>query len=84
MLDRLILGVVLSVVGCNGLFSEPTPPVEKTLKQKAKERQQSEICLRKTTNIKVIQSNVCANDGRSNKVLEAIRTFFGKIAWGTR
>jgi hypothetical protein len=47
VLDRLILGVVLSVVGCNGLFSEPTPPVEKTLKQKAKERQQSEICLRK-------------------------------------
>ena len=47
MIDRLILGVVLSVVGCNGLFSEPTPPVEKTLKQKAKERQQSEICLRK-------------------------------------
>ena len=47
MIDRLILGVVLSVVGCNGLFSEPTPPVEKTLRQKAKERQQSEICLRK-------------------------------------
>ena len=47
MLDRLILGVVLSVVGCNGLFSEPTPPVEKTFKQKAKARQQSEICLRK-------------------------------------
>ena len=47
MIDRLILGVVLSVVGCNGLFSEQTPPVEKTLRQKAKERQQSEICLRK-------------------------------------
>jgi hypothetical protein len=47
VLDRLILGVVLSVVGCNGLFFEPTPPVEKTFKQKAQERQQSEICLRK-------------------------------------
>jgi hypothetical protein len=47
MIDRFILGVVLSVVGCNGLFSEPAPPVEKTLKQKAKARQQSEICLRK-------------------------------------
>ncbi len=47
MIDRLILGAVLSVVGCNGLFPEPTPPVEKTLKQKAKERQLSEICLRK-------------------------------------
>ena len=47
MIYRLILGVVLSVVWCNGLFSEPTPPVEKTLRQKAKERQQSEICLRK-------------------------------------
>jgi len=47
MIDRLILGVVLSVVGCNGLFSEPTPPVEKTLRQKAKERQQNKICLRK-------------------------------------
>jgi hypothetical protein len=46
MIDRLILGAVLSVVGCNGLFFA-TPPVEKTLKQKAKERQQSEICLRK-------------------------------------
>jgi hypothetical protein len=47
MIDRLILGVVLSVVGCNGLFFEPTPPVEKTLRQKAKERQQNKICLRK-------------------------------------
>ena len=47
MIDRLILGAVLSVVGCNGLFPEPTPPVEKTFKQKAQERQQSEICLRK-------------------------------------
>ena len=46
MIDRLILGAVLSVVGCNVLFFA-TPPVEKTLKQKAKERQQSEICLRK-------------------------------------
>jgi len=48
MIDRLILGVVLSVVGCNGLFPEPPPPL--TLKQKAKERQLSEICSRKKPN----------------------------------
>jgi hypothetical protein len=47
MIDRLILSAVLSTVGFNGLFLEPTPPVEKTFKQKAKERQRSEICLRK-------------------------------------
>ena len=47
MIDRLILSVALIATGWNGLFSEPTPLVEKTLKQKAKERQQSEICLRK-------------------------------------
>ena len=47
MLDRIILSVALIATGWNGLFSEPTPPVEKTLRQKAKERQQSEICLRK-------------------------------------
>jgi hypothetical protein len=47
MIDRLILSAVLSTVGWNGLFPEPTPPVEKTFKQKAQERQQSEICLRK-------------------------------------
>ena len=47
MIDRLILSAVLGTVGFNGLFLEPTPPVEKTFKQKAKERQQSEICLRK-------------------------------------
>jgi hypothetical protein len=45
MIDRLILGVVLSVAGWNGLFPEPPPPL--TLKQKAKERQLSEICSRK-------------------------------------
>ena len=47
MIDRLILGAVLSVSGWHGMFPDPTPPVEKTLKQKAQERQQSEICLRK-------------------------------------
>jgi len=41
------LSVALMATGWNGLFPEPTPPVEKTLKQKAKERQLSEICLRK-------------------------------------
>jgi len=48
MIDRLILGVVLSVAGWNGLFPEPPPPL--TLKQKAKERQLSEICSRKKPN----------------------------------
>jgi hypothetical protein len=47
MIDRLILSVALIATGWNGLFFEPTPPVEKTLRQKAKKRQQSEICLRK-------------------------------------
>jgi hypothetical protein len=48
MIDRLILSAVLSVVGWNGLFPDPPPPVTPLmLKQKAKERQRSEICLRK-------------------------------------
>ena len=34
MIDRLIVGVALSVVGCNGLFPEPSIPL--TLKEKAK------------------------------------------------
>ncbi len=48
MIDRLILSAVLSTVGFNGLFPDPPPPVTPvTLKEKAKERQRSEICLRK-------------------------------------
>ena len=48
MIDRLILGAVLSVVGWNGLNPEPPAlPTTLTFKQKAKARQQSEICLRK-------------------------------------
>ena len=48
MLDRLILGAVLSVVGCNGLFPEPPPPpTPLTLKQKAKQRSLSQMCSRK-------------------------------------
>jgi hypothetical protein len=53
MLDRLILGVVLSVVGCNGLLPakpESTELTVKQLKARAKERQLSEICLRKKPN----------------------------------
>jgi hypothetical protein len=45
--DRLILGVVLSVVGCNGLFPEPPPaPTPYTLKQKAKMKSISNVCER--------------------------------------
>jgi hypothetical protein len=48
MIDRLILGVVLSVVGCNGLFPEPPPaPTPLTLKQKAKMKSVSGVCERK-------------------------------------
>lgn len=48
MIDRLILSAVLGTVGWNGLFPDPPlPPTTLTLKQKAKERQRSEICLRK-------------------------------------
>lgn len=48
MIDRLILGAVLSVVGCNGLFPEPPPPpTPLTLKQKAKQRSLSQVCSRK-------------------------------------
>jgi hypothetical protein len=47
MIDRLILGVVLSVVGCNGLFPEPRPaPTPYTLKQKAKMKSVSAVCER--------------------------------------
>jgi len=45
--DRLILGVALSVVGCNGLFPEPRPaPTPYTLKQKAKMKSVSAVCER--------------------------------------
>jgi hypothetical protein len=45
MIDRLIVGAVLSFVGWNGLF--PEPPVPVSLKQKAKEKSISEMCDRK-------------------------------------
>ena len=45
MIDRLILGVALSVVGFNGLFPEPpTPP---TLKEKAKMQSVGKVCMKK-------------------------------------
>lgn len=48
MIDRLILGVALSVVGCNGLFPAPPPPVTPmTLKEKAKMKSVSAVCERK-------------------------------------
>jgi hypothetical protein len=47
MIDRLILSAVLGAVGFNGLFPDPPPPVEKTFKQKAKEKSISEMCDRK-------------------------------------
>ena len=48
MIDRLILGVALSVVGWNGLFPEPPKPVTPLeLKQKAKMKSISGVCERK-------------------------------------
>lgn len=49
MIDRLVLGVALAVVGWNGLFTEPpTPPTAFSLQQKAKARSISEVCERKS------------------------------------
>ena len=45
MIDRLILGVALSVVGCNGLFPEPPTPL--TLKEKAKMQSVGKVCMKK-------------------------------------
>jgi hypothetical protein len=48
MIDRLIVGAVLSFVGWNGMFPEPPPPVTPLmLKQKAKEKSISAMCDRK-------------------------------------
>jgi hypothetical protein len=46
MIDRIILSAVLGIVGFNGFFPEPSPPL--TLKQKAKERSISNMCDRKS------------------------------------
>jgi hypothetical protein len=45
VLDRLVLGVALSVVGCNGLFPEPSIPL--TLKEKAKMQSVGKVCMKK-------------------------------------
>jgi hypothetical protein len=45
MIDRLILGAVLSVVGCNGLFPESPTPM--TLKEKAKMQSVGKVCMKK-------------------------------------
>ena len=45
MIDRLILGVALSVVGCNGLFPESPTPL--TLKEKAKMQSVGKVCMKK-------------------------------------
>lgn len=42
MIDKLILSAVLGVVGFNGLFPDPPPPL--TLKEKAKARSISAMC----------------------------------------
>jgi hypothetical protein len=48
MIDRLIVGAVLSFVGWNGLFPDPPPPVTPLmLKQKAKMKSISGVCERK-------------------------------------
>jgi hypothetical protein len=53
MIDRLILSVALMATGWNGLFPDKPQSTELTVRQlkaKAKERQLSEICLRKKPN----------------------------------
>jgi hypothetical protein len=47
MIDRLILGVALSVVGCNGLFPAPPPVTPMTLKEKAKMQSVGKVCMKK-------------------------------------
>jgi len=48
MIDRLIVGAVLSFVGWNGLLPEPPPPVTPhTSRMQAKEKSISEMCDRK-------------------------------------
>jgi len=48
VLDRFILGAVLSVTGYHGVFPDPPPPpTPLTLKAKAKERNLSQVCSRK-------------------------------------
>jgi hypothetical protein len=45
MLDRLIVGAVLSFVGWNGLFPESPTPL--TLKEKAKMQSVGKVCVKK-------------------------------------
>lgn len=45
MLDRLILSVALTVTGYHGLY--PDPPAPLSLKEKAKEKSVSAVCLKK-------------------------------------
>jgi hypothetical protein len=48
MIDRLIVGAVLSFVGWNGMFPEPPPPVTPHMLQvQAKAKSISEMCDRK-------------------------------------
>jgi hypothetical protein len=49
MIDRIILGAVLSVTGYHGVFPDPpSPPTPLTLKAKAKERSLSQVCSKKS------------------------------------
>jgi len=45
MIDRLIVGAVLSFVGWNGMFPEPPTPL--TLKEKAKMQSVGKVCMKK-------------------------------------
>jgi len=48
MIDRLILGVALSVTGYNGLFPDPPKPITpRQLQVMAKEKSINEMCNRK-------------------------------------
>ena len=55
MIDRLILSAVLSTVGWNGLFPNPSPPTPLTLKQKAKQKSVSAVCNRNKKQSKTVK-----------------------------
>jgi len=48
MIDRIILSAVMGIVGFNGLFPDPPPPLTPArLQAQAKEKSISEMCDRK-------------------------------------
>jgi hypothetical protein len=65
MIDRLIVGVVLSIVGWNGLHpAEPVPMTPAQLQVKAKDESISKICNKKKKSEKV--KRLCKKWGKSS------------------